>query len=154
MNKRGDLLDGILFYSGKSYPEHFLDYPEQVIQTLYLFYDIWKIPEGAVPSKKEKSKFERWINEFETLNKICPSRFKMEKAMKLAHENHQSSPKEYPVSHPLSIQEFLINATRVINTQNSLHVLEEEKIVKVIEIQETDEQKKKFKNKLNELLED
>lgn len=153
-NRPKDMVDLILHFSGKSYPEHFSDYPEQVIQTLYLFYDIWKIPEGAIPSRKEKSNFERWVNEFEVLNKICPSNFKMEKAMKLAYENHQNAHKQYPVSHPLSIKNFLTDATRIINAQTNLPPLEEEKLVKVVEVQETEEQKKNFKSKLNDLLED
>jgi hypothetical protein len=141
INRKKDLLDGILFYAAKgSDPTQFLDYPEQVLFTLRLFYSVWRVPEYLVPSKRSKSKFEQWINELTELENICPSQKKMEAAMKMTLDKYKEKKLTYPILHPLSIKALLAESVSEINRNAVVDDLPEQ-----IEVADKDKLKKGIK---------
>lgn len=131
--KKGDIMDGILYaeklaHEKSSYPEHFSKYPERVIDTLVLFYSIWKLPIFAIP-KKKSPKFSQWILELDELNLICGSKKNMKRAMELALEKYNASLNKFIVSHPLAIRKLLIDAVGEINRNTEKEDVTKEKEV-------------------------
>jgi len=127
MEKSKDILDGILFYTKKEQdknPEHFYQYPERVLKTLVLFQKYFKLSDGSIPSKKQKSNFEEWITQLDILNQICPSEKMMEEAMKISKEDYDKIPRKFMIVRPLSIRTLLINAVRKINDQKEENIIE------------------------------
>lgn len=142
-----DMMDYILANAKKADPQSVLDYPETVIQTLRLFYDVWKIPEGAIPSKKQKSNYARWINELTELNTICPSSGKMRLALMRALKLYEETEKKVPVSRPSDIKQYLVSVVadmKRADEDNKNRILSTD----------TESEKKDFSNKLKNLLED
>ena len=127
-DKKGDIIDGLLFFGQNgSDPIQFSDYPETVIGTLRLFYNIWKVPSYVIPSKKSKSKFEDWINQLDDLNGICPNGEKMSRAMQMAKDYYDNLSNQFMIVRPSSIRNLLINSVRKINDEEEkLRKLEEE----------------------------
>lgn len=131
--KKGDILDG-MFYFGKmgNDPEHFTHYPERVLGTLRIFYKTFNLPEGGVPSRKQKSNFEEWIVQLDDLNKLAPSLKKMEKAMEIAKSHYDNLNKKFMIIRPASIRGLLLNAVRIINDEEQ-NKKEDTKIEKIDE---------------------
>ncbi len=114
-NKKGDLFDGMLHYAAiANDPSHFSDYPERVLLTLRTFYNVWKVPEFSIPSRKSRSKLEQWILELDELNNICPASQKMEIAMQKTLEKYNTFKTKYSVTHPASIRNLLVDAVAEI----------------------------------------
>ncbi len=137
--KKGDIMDGILFFGKEnSDPIQFSDYPERVVSTLRLFYEIWKIPSYVIPSKKSKSKFEEWINQLDDLNGICPNSKKMSRAMEMSKKIFDELPKPFMVVRPASIRTLLIDSTRRINDEGEkVSQKTENERVEIIEVAST-----------------
>lgn len=149
MEKSKDLLDGILFYAKKEQdknPEHFYQYPERVLKTLVLFHKYFKLSDGSIPSKKQKSNFEEWITQLDILNQICPSEKIMEEAMKVAKEDYDQIPRKFMIVRPLSIRTLLINAVRKINDNIENASVETETKEEVIEVASQEVRKNALKN--------
>lgn len=149
MKESKDLLDGILFYAKKEQdknPEHFYQYPERVLKTLVLFQKYFKLSDGSIPSKKQKSNFEEWITQLDILNQICPSEKTMEQAMKVAKEDYDQIPRKFMIVRPLSIRTLLINAVRKINDNIENVSVETETKEEVVEVASQEVRKNALKN--------
>ena len=146
-NKKGDLVDGMLFFNqNSSDPIQFSDYPETVVATLRDFYNVWKVPSYVIPSKKNKSKFEDWILQLDELNNICPNRTKMEKAMGLSKEIYGGLKNRFMITRPSSIKNLLADAVRRLNDGNDSNednrIEKEEQQEKEIVIMAEEEEKR------------
>lgn len=117
-NKKGDILDGMFYFgSVNSDPVQFSDYPERVLNTLRIFYSVWKIPSHIIPSVKNKSKFEEWLLQLDELNAICPNTEKMRKAMELSLTTYNEMKSKFMVIRPASIKSLLANSVAQINRE-------------------------------------
>lgn len=114
--KRGDLFDAILLQSKiadkNNRPEQINDYPEQVVETLFLFWKIFKLPSGAIPTKRQKSKYNDWTSELQELQIICPTNKIMEWAMNTAFNKYNNISSKFIIARPLAIKKLLIDAMR------------------------------------------
>jgi len=111
---RGDIFDGIIEQAKNNsdknyYPEQVWDYPETLVDLLKCFLDIWLLPEGSIPSKKQKSKYENWILQLEKLNKLFSSSDRMKLAMKYSYDKYQKSKNRFIVYEPASIYKIVVD---------------------------------------------
>ncbi len=122
------LLEGKYFEKEKHYPEVFYSYPEDTLQTLIAFYEIWKFPEGAVPKKRQKDKYAMWINELRKIEDICGTNENVRIALNIAKERYDSFSPSYKfiIWKPLSgnMEKLLIHAMSIIKTDNEKRELE------------------------------
>lgn len=118
MGTKGDLFDGYLWAaslagnSGEA--QQINDYPEQVIETLKLFYKIFRLPSGAIPTKRQKSKYNEWVSQLQELQIICPTNKIMEWAMNNAFNKYNAMSSKFIIARPLAIKKLLIDAMREI----------------------------------------
>ncbi len=117
--KRGDILDGILFYQKKSnennLPDVIYDYPETVIEKLKLFYRLWSIPVYAIPSKTIRGRYSEWVKELQELQ----AENDLVDVMTLAADIYWNMNKRFIISRPLSIKKLMIEADSEINHRKS-----------------------------------
>lgn len=118
MGTKGDLFDGMIYFKSLGEdPKKFGDYPERVVGTLRMFYKTFNLPEGMIPSRKNKSVFEEWIIQLDELNKLAPNSSKMQKAMTLAKEMYDKGQRKFMIGRPASIRLLLANAVMRINNE-------------------------------------
>lgn len=111
---RGDYMDGIL-YSMKnssvnnSIPNCVYDYPETLVPLLIEFVKIWCPPEGAIPSKKQKGKYDNWVLQLEDLNKLFSNTERMKLAMKYSYDKYEREGHHKIIHQPATIKPILID---------------------------------------------
>lgn len=142
MDKKGDIMDGILWAEGLAHqhnePEQISDYPETEIETLRIFNRVFMLPRAAIPPKHIKGRYEQWVKELQVLNDIAGSSKLMNEAMLKAREMYDQLKKRFVISHPLAVRTLLIDAVAEIN-----RTMEKERLLvqhKQKEIQEKVEQ--------------
>lgn len=112
---KGDIFSLILkqeeVYQKKNLPEHFSDYPEQVYETLVLFYKIWELQPLAVPNRRQKSKFSQWVVELEKMTDICGTLERTKIGLTDAYKFYTTLNKPRPIVYaPSIVFDWLIHA--------------------------------------------
>jgi len=114
VKEKPDLMDGILFYERmaqeKGYPNVIYDFPELSVELVKAFFDIWCLPEGAFPRKREVTKYINWCSQLEELNRLFSSDARMRLAMKRAFDNYLKMENKPIVFEPRNIKPIVINA--------------------------------------------
>ena len=128
MNKKPDLMDGILFYQSqaeeKNLPSQIYDYPEHVLSTLIMFQKLWMLPEHTVPKKELRGRFSQYITELNELNEIAGSR--INEALTRAYKKYDDMTKRFIVSHPAAIKKLLIDVVAEMNREQRKLVQQKE----------------------------
>lgn len=109
---KGDPMDGILSYSSSvknPVPDRVYDYPETLVPLLVTFVEIWCPPEGSIPSKKQKGKYDNWVSQLEDLNKLFSSTERMKLAMKYSFDKYEKEGHKSIVYQPASIRQILVD---------------------------------------------
>ncbi len=131
MVKKGDILDGMLFYANKanelSMPSQVYEYPEDVLQTLILFQKLWMLPANAIPSKQLRGRFAQWLKELQELNSLVKNNQEMQEILPIVFSEYEKLSKRFIVSHPLAIKQFMIGIMSEINRNKTKekHILQE-----------------------------
>lgn len=116
------VLDGKYFPNQKRYPDVFYIYPEDVLQTLIAFYEIWKFPVGAIPNKRQKDKYALWITELRRIEDICGTNENVRIALNIAKERYDGFSPSYKfiVWKPLSgnMEKLIIHGMSIIKSDN------------------------------------
>jgi hypothetical protein len=109
--KKGDMMDGILWQSRITRERNEMavisDYPEIVTEILRKFISIWMLPEVAIPTKRESSKYKQWILELQEIERVCSGDISC--VMSKAYQNYTDRKMDFMVSHPLAIKKLLID---------------------------------------------
>jgi hypothetical protein len=111
VEKKGDVVDLFIELKEKGLlgdPSHIGDYPETVLTTLKAFIKVFQLPNGAIPSKRSKSKYTMWIKGLQELEQICP--VGIEECMQLALKTFDNMGRPFLIYQPQSITKLLINA--------------------------------------------
>ncbi len=110
---RGDYMDGILSSQFQSaVPVVVYDYPEILVPLLVALVEIWGFPEGSIPNKKNETKFNNWINQLETLNKLFSSEARMKLAMKYSLQKYKERGDKSIIHQPMSLHKILTDGIR------------------------------------------
>jgi hypothetical protein len=149
---KGDLFDGMLYYQES--PENrtsevIWDYPETLVETLNQFQKIWLIPETAIPSKKQKGKYDNWVIQLEKIRHLFSSDERMKLAMKYSIEKARERNDKRIVYQPMSIYNLLVDAIRDLRLIEKVKKQKEEPIKKEQYIPK-DKLRKEIQNLLNE----
>lgn len=124
VQRKGDGVDFVLWQmeeeKKRNEPEQISDYPETVQTMLRAFASVWKLPAGAIPTKRQKSKYEQWVSELGQLNEVCGSH--QEEALQIALDRYESLKSKFIVYHPLAIRSLLIHAVGEMNRNKSKEI--------------------------------
>jgi len=103
----------------KNYPEQVYDYPETVVEILKVFYDEWNLPSGAIPTKRQKGKFNLWSSELVRVEDICGTLEIAREAYRRAKLRYDSTDRQFRpiVWKPLSLEKYLIDAVSEIKRE-------------------------------------
>lgn len=112
-----------------SLPVQIWDYPEPLVELLKTFVEIWNLPEGSIPSGKNKlgknkGSYSNWVLQLESLKKLFSSDERMKLAMRYAYEKYQKSEKKDVIYQPASIQPLLVDAISDLRRQEKKTLLE------------------------------
>lgn len=118
VEKKGDVVDLFIELKKKGLlgePSHVDEYPETVLFTLQIFVQTFMLPNGAVPSKRSKSKFANWIVGLQELQEICPTNEQMKTCMEMALKKYENMGKSFIIYQPQSVKKLLIDAASEYN---------------------------------------
>lgn len=155
--KLGDGVDWVLMQAAKTREFEFLeqeaDYPETIRSILRAYIKVWKPPSGAIPSRRQKKKFDQWVSEFDLLNQIVPVHH--EEIFTIALELYNGG-NSFIVSHPLALKSLLETAASIYNREHDLPIKDAEPTVDKEEIEKlaSPEEVKAVVKKLKSILED
>jgi hypothetical protein len=139
----------------RNYPDRFYDYPEVVQQTLISFYEVWKFPEAAVPTKRQKNNYQLWITDLTKIEDICSTQKNVRRALEIALDKYKSYSKQYQfiVWRPLlpAMEKLLIGAMMQIK-DDEIEI--EENKAEVVEVASLDERQKALKDLKSSLKKD
>jgi hypothetical protein len=114
--KLGDGVDWLLMQirEGKKHYifEQEADYPETIFSILHAYIKVWQPPSGAVPRKRQKTKFIQWVSELDQLSQIVSANH--EEIFTIALETYNLG-NQFVVGHPLALRQLLIDAVSKFN---------------------------------------
>jgi len=111
---KGDYMDAYIERAreksgGYKIPNVVYDYPETLVDLLKCFVEIWCPPEGAIPSKKQKGKYNNWVLQLEDLNKLFSNTERMKLAMKYSYDKYEREGHHKIIHQPATIKPILID---------------------------------------------
>lgn len=121
-------------------PANIADYPDNVVGTLRVFNKVWCPPALAIPSKRQKSKFNQWVKDLQTLEDLCGDNARFEIALRMALAVYENYSREYQfiVDTPLKLKNLIITALSQMNRAK-----QEESIPEPVVVKSTDKAKTK-----------
>jgi hypothetical protein len=138
----------------RNFPDKFYDYPEVVQQTLISFYEVWKFPEAAIPTKRQKDKYQLWITDLTKIEDICSTQKNVRRAFEMALDKYKSYSKQYQfiVWRPLlpAMEKLLIGAMMQIRNEEKELIDNKAEEVKVASLEDRKRALKDLKSSLKE----
>ena len=111
-------------------PSQISDYPEDVVETLRVFNKIWCPPSMAIPTKRQKSKFEQWVKDLRTIEDLCGTNARFEVALKVVLATYEGYSMEYQfvVDTPLKLKNLLVKVLSEMNRKKQAETVVEPEV--------------------------
>lgn len=117
--KRGDLFDLLLWQGEQTEKLNLLeqesDYPETIRPILRAYIKVFKPPSGAIPSRRQRKKFEEWVAELDQLSQVCPAHH--EEIFGIALEIYESG-NRFIIARPSAMRGLLVSAASEYNRRS------------------------------------
>lgn len=118
MDRKPDMIDYLLSLGEKTATDKIIsDYPETVGKILKKFISLWKLPEYAIPTKKQKGQYSQWILELQDLENLCAKN--INGIMDRAYREYITGKMNFMVTHPSAIRKLVIDTIGKMNREIS-----------------------------------
>lgn len=124
---KGDIVDGILWQMqlarARGDAPQIDDYPETVSDALRWFYRIWGLPDGAIPTKRAKSKYQEWVSQMQEIVALF-GKWTAQEVMELSFHYFMNMPNKFIIARPLAIKKLVIAAVSELNRREAAKLAE------------------------------